>query len=84
MGAKVYCICNHKGGCAKTVTAVNLGIGLAREGRRVLLVDVDSQGCSRASRSDTDGLHVYGGAGAGALYPVYPGRWVLPFFRIFS
>lgn len=33
----------------KTVTAVNLGIGLAREGKRVLLVDVDSQGSLTAS-----------------------------------
>ncbi len=49
MAAEVYCICNQKGGCAKTVTAVNLGIGLAREGRRVLLVDVDSQGSMTAS-----------------------------------
>lgn len=33
----------------KTVTAVNLGIGLAREGKRVLLVDVDSQGSLTAN-----------------------------------
>lgn len=49
MGATVYCLCNQKGGCAKTVTSVNMGIGLAREGRRVLLVDVDSQGSMTAS-----------------------------------
>lgn len=38
---------NQKGGCAKTaktVTFVNLGIGLAREGKHALLVDVDAQG----------------------------------------
>ena len=39
MGAKVYCVCNQKGGVGKTVTSVNLGIGLARLGRKVLLVD---------------------------------------------
>lgn len=49
MGAVIYCICNQKGGCAKTVTSVNLGIGLAREGRRVLLIDMDSQGSLTAS-----------------------------------
>lgn len=49
MAAKVYAVCNQKGGCAKTVTSVNLGIGLAREGKRVLLLDVDSQGSLTAS-----------------------------------
>lgn len=49
MAAKIYAICNQKGGCAKTVTSVNLGIGLAREGKKVLLVDVDAQGSLTAS-----------------------------------
>lgn len=45
----VYSICNQKGGVGKTQTAVSLGIGLAREGKRVLLVDVDAQGSLTAS-----------------------------------
>jgi len=49
MGATIYCLCNQKGGCAKTVSSIIIGIGLAREGRRVLLVDVDSQGSMTAS-----------------------------------
>ncbi len=36
--AKITALCNQKGGVGKTVTAVNLGIGLAREGRQSFLV----------------------------------------------
>ena len=35
---------NQKGGVSKSVTTVNLGIGLARQGKKVLLVDIGSQG----------------------------------------
>ena len=47
--AKITASCNQKGGVSKTVTAVNLGIGLAREGKKVLLVDMDAQGSLTAS-----------------------------------
>ena len=41
---KVISISNQKGGVAKMVSSVNIGIGLAREGKKVLMIDADPQG----------------------------------------
>ncbi len=42
--SKVIAISNQKGGVGKTTTCVNLGIGLVRAGKKVLLVEADAQG----------------------------------------
>ena len=46
---RVISVANQKGGVAKSTTTLNLGVGLTRQGKKVLLIDADPQGSLTAT-----------------------------------
>src|SRR5437867_8218991 len=62
---RTIAVVNQKGGCGKTITAINLSAFLAREQRRVLLIDMDPQGHA------TLGLLGKSGPPARTMYEVF-------------
>lgn len=79
-------VANQKGGVGKTTTSVNLAVGLARAGRRVCLVDLDSQAHATLHVGVMTGTHprsaydvlVGGEPLAAAMVPAGPNLWVVP------
>lgn len=64
---RIIAVMNQKGGVGKTTTSVNLSAGLAQQGKRVCLVDLDPQGHSSIHL----GLDIAGGTAS--VYQVFAG-----------
>ena len=86
---KVLTLANHKGGVAKTTTAVNFAFGLAGQGKQVLLVDMDAQANltsllpnPQADKAETSDLSDYfaGRCKMSALVQQteFPNVWLMP------
>jgi chromosome partitioning protein len=70
MTNKVIAVSNHKGGVGKTTSVVNIGAGLSRSGKRVLLIDLDPQANLTQSLRINAERNIYGSLRG--LYPLSP------------
>lgn len=81
---KIICVCNQKGGVAKTSTCMNIASTLAAQGKRVLLIDFDVQanlsllmGCKN-KKSFFEVMDTDGGDLTKAIIKTKYGVWLLP------
>jgi chromosome partitioning protein len=81
---KIICVCNQKGGVAKTSTCLNLGSSLSALGKRVLLIDFDVQanlslllGCKN-KKSFFEAMDTDAGDLTKAIVKTRHGMWLLP------
>ena len=81
---KIICVCNQKGGVAKTSTCLNLATSLSAQKKRVLLIDFDVQanlslllGCKN-NRSFFEAMDADDGDLTKAIIKTRSGSWLLP------